>query len=362
MAEFLRQLGHADHPIRVHDRHALDQVGQLAHVARPVVAAQRHDRGGVEADGAALLVFHAQDEFVDQHRDVLHPLAQRGHLDGEYVEPVEEIFPETVLGDHLFQVLVRRGNDAHVRLLGLVATDALEGALLQHAQQLDLHGQRHVADFIEEQGAALGQLEAADAAGDRTSEGALLVAEQFAFQQLGRNRPAVDRHEGRATTLGVIVQIARHDFLAGAGLTEDQHAGLGVRHLLHHLPHILDGPAGADQAAEQVGLALPATLAGLVVHLAVDLGAVQGVVEPVVADRVAQHAQHATALLLGPLGHVGRLFQQHQRQQFILRMQLPDLFQHAAAGIDLTQQHAKHVLAGDRLAHPLAAVPRPAGQ
>lgn len=177
------------------------------------------------------------------------------------------------------------GNDAHVHALGLVAAHALEGAFLQYAQQLDLHRQRHVADFVEEQCAAIGQLKAPGTAGDRPGKGALLVAEQFAFQQLCRDRPAVDRHKGPVATLGVIVQVARDHFLAGARLAEDQHAGVGIGHLLHHLAHVLDGAAGADQAAEQVGFTVTAALAGLVVHLAIDLGTVQGIEQFAVAGR-----------------------------------------------------------------------------
>jgi hypothetical protein len=43
----------------------------------------------------------------------------------------------------------------------LVAADALEAALLQHAQQAHLHGGADVADLVEEERAAVGQLEAA---------------------------------------------------------------------------------------------------------------------------------------------------------------------------------------------------------
>ena len=66
---------------------------------------------------------------------------------------------------------------------GLVAADALEALLLQHAQQLGLRGGRHVADLVEEQRAAVGLLEPADAAAIGAGEGALLVAEQLALQQ-----------------------------------------------------------------------------------------------------------------------------------------------------------------------------------
>ena len=80
-----------------------------------------------------------------------------------------------------------------------VAADALEDALLQHAQQLHLHGQAHVADLVEEQRAALGDLEAALARGDGAGERALLVTEQLALEQLGGNGAAVDGDEGTLT-------------------------------------------------------------------------------------------------------------------------------------------------------------------
>jgi hypothetical protein len=49
-------------------------------------------------------------------------------------------------------------------------------------------------------------------------EGALLVAEQFALDQIARDRRHVDGHERPVAALAVIVQRARHQFLAGAGL------------------------------------------------------------------------------------------------------------------------------------------------
>ncbi|MNR33375.1 hypothetical protein D3C85_1510440 [compost metagenome] len=65
---------------------------------------------------------------------------------------------------------------------------------------------------------------------------------------------------------------------------------------------MLDGTAGADQAAEQVRLALTPTLAGLVVYLAVHLGAVQGIEQLAVAWRHFQGGQHATTLIFRQLG------------------------------------------------------------
>ena len=329
----------------MHDRHALHQVGQLADIARPVVLTQRHDRARVEADRAALLVLHARDQLAHQQRNVLDALAQRCHLDGEDVEAVVQVLAEAALLDHLLEVLVGGRDDAHIGALGLIAADSLEGALLQHAQQLDLHRQRHIADFIEEQRAPVGQLEAPRPAGDGTGERALLVAEQFAFQQLRRDRPAVDRHERPFATLGMVMQVARDHFLAGARLAEDQHAGLGVRDLLHHRPHVLDGATGAHQATEQVRLALTAPLAGLVVHFAIDLGAVQRVEQLVVAGRHLQRGQHAAAQLFGAIR--GERLSDHQhREELVPGTDLLEQLAATALGADFAEQYAKHVPTG----------------
>ena len=55
------------------------------------------------------------------------------------------------------------GDDPHIGADRVVAADRHELALLQHAQEPGLRLERHVADLVQEQGAALGLLEAADA-------------------------------------------------------------------------------------------------------------------------------------------------------------------------------------------------------
>ena len=70
-----------------------------------------------------------------------------------------------------------------------------ERPLLQHAQELRLRGRRHLADFVEEQRAAVRQLERALPPRDGARERALLVAEQLGFEQGVGNGGAVERHE-----------------------------------------------------------------------------------------------------------------------------------------------------------------------
>jgi len=74
---------------------------------------------------------------------------------------------------------MRGGNDAYVDRGALRCADWAHHALLQHTQHLDLNGQRHVADFVEKQRAALGCLEQAFVVACGAGECSLGVAEQF---------------------------------------------------------------------------------------------------------------------------------------------------------------------------------------
>ena len=90
---------------------------------------------------------------------------------------------------------MRRGDDPHVDVLRLRRADPLERAFLQHAQQLGLQVERQIADLVEEQRAAVRELEASLPRGDRAGERAAGMAEQLAFDQGRRQRRAVDDDE-----------------------------------------------------------------------------------------------------------------------------------------------------------------------
>jgi hypothetical protein len=64
------------------------------------------------------------------------------------------------------------------------AAETLELALFEHAQQLRLTVERHLADLVEKQHAAIGLLDAPGLGRDRAGERAALVAEQLRLEQL----------------------------------------------------------------------------------------------------------------------------------------------------------------------------------
>ena len=72
-----------------------------------------------------------------------------------------KIAAESSRFDQLLQIAMRGHHHAHVDGRGLVRADALHFALFKHAQQLGLHGERHVADLVEKKRAAVRLLELA---------------------------------------------------------------------------------------------------------------------------------------------------------------------------------------------------------
>ena len=132
---------------------------------------------------------------VGQQRDVAAAPAQRRDLDRHHGQAEEQVLAEQLLLHERAQVAVRGRHHAHVDAQRLEPADALELLLLHEPQDLALQRQRHVADLVEEERAAVRELRLADLAPGGPGEGALLVAEQLVLEQVLRDRGAVDRHE-----------------------------------------------------------------------------------------------------------------------------------------------------------------------
>jgi hypothetical protein len=184
-------------------RQALGQVAQFAHVAGPGVAAQQ-GRAGLHLRMQVRMGARAQrgqgvfQRPFGQAGYVAGALAQGRQVQAQHGQAVEQVGAEAAFADALFQVAVGGADDAHVDGDGPRAAHAHHFALFQHAQQPRLQGQRHFADFVEEEGAVVGRLEQARmAAPARAREGPFLVAEQLRLQQGLGDGAAIDGDEGR---------------------------------------------------------------------------------------------------------------------------------------------------------------------
>src|SRR5271155_1207310 len=161
---------------------ALDDILEFAHIAGPAICREPRECGRGESlkHLAAQFARHAAREMLGEQRDVLGTLAQ--WRDGDDVEGQtgEEIAAEAAAFGERRAIGVGGGNEADIEVVHLVAADALEAAVFDDAQDLLLHGERSGGDLVEEQGAAIGDLKAREAAARRTGESARLMAEELA--------------------------------------------------------------------------------------------------------------------------------------------------------------------------------------
>ena len=96
---------------------ALDRIFQFADVSHPRLLLQLVH--GCRRDAGDALVHRQRElsyEVVDQHRNVVAPLAQWRQLNMEDVEPVKKVRPELPFLDQLFQILVGGGDATEVDL------------------------------------------------------------------------------------------------------------------------------------------------------------------------------------------------------------------------------------------------------
>ena len=116
-------------------------------------------------------------------------------------------------------------------------------ALLQHPEQLGLERLRQIGDFVEQQCAAVGQLEEAGMVRSGAGEGALGVTEQLGLEQLLRDGGAVDAGKAAFGPGAHPVDGAGDDFLSGPTLAGDQHRGIVAGDPGGQLDHVTHGAA-----------------------------------------------------------------------------------------------------------------------
>ncbi len=197
----------AERVVAVGERdHALDLVGEFAHVAGPAVPGESGEGLGSEARNAPVeMAIHIVEQAGRDRRNVHRPVLQRRQVHREGGEAVVEIAAEAAGVDLAEQITVGGGDDADVHLARPLRPERANLALLQHAQELDLEGGRGLADLVEEDGAAVGDLEQAGAVLVGAGEGPFLAAEKLALQELVGQRPAVLDHEGLVAAQRAVV-------------------------------------------------------------------------------------------------------------------------------------------------------------
>src|SRR4051812_21259678 len=100
-------------------------------------------------------------EIGEQERDVLLTLAQRRHDDLDYRQAVIKVTAEAAFIARFVQIDLARRDRPQSARGAPVGAEALDRALLQHAQELALCREWHAADLVKKQRAAARMLELA---------------------------------------------------------------------------------------------------------------------------------------------------------------------------------------------------------
>src|SRR5438477_11344475 len=111
-----------------------------------------------------------------QDRNVRHTLAQRRDADLHHPEAIVEVLAKLLPLDQRFQVTVGRRNYSRLGPLWTLGTHRVILTLLQHPKHLRLKLGRGIADLVEENGPAAGELEPPASSVRRARECTLGVA------------------------------------------------------------------------------------------------------------------------------------------------------------------------------------------
>ncbi len=227
---------------------ALDRGTQLTNVARPIVARELVE----QILRCARMPGELFVEGLDQQWNVIAALAQGREPERDDVEAVVQIRSEVTAVDGGTEVLVRCRDDTDVDANLIASTDALDHALLDHAQEARLQIEGKLTDLVEEYGAARGALDRTDARGVRTGKGSLLMPEQLTLDQRRRNSTAVDHEKRTEPARARVMDRLGEQRLAGSGLALDQDGGLGTRDARQRLEQATHRDRSADRAAEVI--------------------------------------------------------------------------------------------------------------
>ena len=145
---------------------------------------------------ALVLCLKQCEEIVGQRRDVFAAFAQWRQIERDDIDAIEEILAKTAGDNFVGEIAIGGTDDTCVGAALLSVADAVVGAVLKKLKRLGLEAHIELGDFVEEERAVVGQFDETRFGGIGVGEGALFVAEEFAFEERARDGGAVDLDTG----------------------------------------------------------------------------------------------------------------------------------------------------------------------
>src|SRR5580704_11212322 len=144
------------------------------------------------------------------------------------------------------------GNQSHVHANSPRTTQTFKFTLLQSAQQLWLHVQADVSNFIQKESSAIGQLESACLLHEGARERAPFMSKKFALHEARRYGRAIQGNETTSTTRTEVMNRPCDEFFASTGFTVQDHRCPGGRHNRNIVEYLAQSGALADDVLKSV--------------------------------------------------------------------------------------------------------------
>ncbi len=284
--EPVREIGLVDPSALTHDIAMLDGILELADVARIVVAHQSAEGcPGETLHHLATSHRETPERCLGERRDIRLAIAERRHHQPDDVDAVVEVLAERPVVDHGREITIGRGHDPNVRRPRDDVTEWLVLPLLQQPQELDLDRGRQVADFVDEQGSALGRLHPPGLVPVGAGERAFAVAEKLRLEKRLRQGGAIDRDHGSVALIARPVDGVGQQPLARSALPLDQHGALALGDGRHHVEQLLDTSVGGNDGATTCKLLDVRQQTAHLVEIAEGLDAAHDLAFPVAKQR-----------------------------------------------------------------------------
>ena len=224
---------------------------QLAYIARPGIHHQHlhHIRRHIR-HRLAMLIIKTRQKMLNKQRNILAPIPQRRQRNIHHLQAIKEILSEPSLCNLRWQILIRRADNPNIHSHRLRTAQPLKLFLLQHAQQLRLRLDMHIADLVQKQRPPIRKLKLALPLRSRPGKRPPLVPEQLALDQLRRQRRCIHRDKRPRLSPALLVNRPRDQLLTRTALPANQHPCIGHRHLADQIINPLHRAAATNQQPE----------------------------------------------------------------------------------------------------------------
>ena len=189
-------------------------------------------------------------EELNEKRNIFQALRQGWDTNLDGTEAIEEIFAESPGKNFSAEIAIRCRDEPHVHLLDFRGADALNFAILKHAKQFGLQGERSFPNFIEKHGTAVGVLEKSRTRVGCTSKCTADVTEELAFEQCVDQGRAVANREALLRDRADLMDGSGDEFLAGTGRANQENVGVVARDFAGEVEDFEHGRAFANDAVK----------------------------------------------------------------------------------------------------------------